>query len=82
MCNQIIHSFVWQLSATEDEGTFDGVFVCSDRSRRKILYHFHVDTLIDLFRRVGAEDIYSIHMRRDEKGEMRIVNVLGRPFDE
>ncbi len=80
LCNQIIHSFVWHLSASEDEGLFDGIFVCSDRKRNRNLYFLPIDVLINLFRFVGMEDVYTFEFRRDSTGQMQIVNVKGRPW--
>lgn len=77
LCNQIIHSYVWEFSVTDD-GLLTGVYVCSDQKRRKLLHQVPLGSLIDLFRRVGSEDIYETHMRADENGERRIVVVKGR----
>ncbi|MDQ7837229.1 MAG: hypothetical protein RDU59_01905 [Thermodesulfobacteriota bacterium] len=54
VCNQLIHSFVFVPSFTEN-GSFDGVFFCSDRERHKSLYQVPVDRLIRLFRQVGND---------------------------
>src|SRR5262249_40702763 len=62
LCNQIIHSFVWAISVTEDGELFDGIFVSSDRERRKSLYFIGADLLIGLFREIGEEDIVEIAM--------------------
>ncbi|MEU8870240.1 hypothetical protein AB0D24_03595 [Streptomyces javensis] len=77
LCNQIIHSYVWSLSVTETEQLLDGLYVCSDHKRRKILYRIPIDSLIELFACVGAEDIYQISMRADANGERQIVSVKG-----
>jgi hypothetical protein len=76
LCNQIIHSFAWIISATEEGELFDGVFVSSDRERRRFLYFIHVDLLIGLFREVGEEDIVEMSMSADENGERYIAQVI------
>ncbi|WP_329338720.1 hypothetical protein OG252_24575 [Streptomyces sp. NBC_01352] len=78
LCNQIIHSYVWHFSVTEDSGMLDGVYVCSDHKRRKTLYKIPLDSLIDLFVRVGTEDIYRIDIRADSNGERYVAHVEGR----
>ncbi|MEU2353671.1 hypothetical protein ABZ599_12010 [Streptomyces misionensis] len=80
VCNQIIHSWVWGFAAGEDGRGLGGIFVSSDRKRRKCLYFLTIDMLIDLFRSIGEEDIYHIDMRRDENGEMHYTRIKGRPF--
>jgi len=83
LCNQIIHSYVWHFSVNEDDGMLDGIYVCSDHKRRKTLYKIPLDSLIELFTRVGAEDIYRIDIRADSNGERYIARVEGRSlFDE
>ncbi|WP_157756109.1 hypothetical protein [Nocardiopsis dassonvillei] len=76
LCNQIIHSFVWAISATEDEELFDGIFVSSDRERRRFLYFVHVDLLVKLFREIGEEEIVETRMSADENGERYISQVI------
>jgi hypothetical protein len=79
LCNQVIHSWIWMISATTDN-EFDGIFVSSDRQRRRALYFVHVDVLIALFEKVGNEDIYETAMARDSNGELQYVSIKGRPF--
>lgn len=69
-CSQIIHSWIWAVSATESD-EFNGIYVVSDRKRTSGLYFIHVDALIELFDRVGSEDI--IHKEwRDDVGFTKI----------
>ena len=75
LCNQLIHSFVWLLSASEEENLFDGVYVASEKERDKHVYFLPVASLIDLCRQVAVEDIGSIEYRRGPDGVMRIVSV-------
>jgi hypothetical protein len=74
-CNQIIHSWNWMISATEDD-QFDGFYVSSDRERRSSLYFVAIDLYIELLRAVGSETVVSITMGRDKKGEMHIISVM------
>jgi len=76
-CNQIIHSWNWAISANE-QGSFDGIYVSSDRQRRRLLYFVSVDVLITLLRDVGAEDVARIEIRADERGERYISRLLTR----
>lgn len=80
LCNQIIHSWIWMISATMDN-EFDGIFVSSDRQRRRSLYFMHVDVLIALFREVGNEDIVETTMARDSNGETQYISIKGQPFN-
>ena len=75
LCNQIVHSWNWMVSATE-QGAFNGVFVSSDRMRQRSIYFISVDMFVGLLRAVGSEDIVAIHMERDTSGQMRVVQVL------
>ena len=77
LCNQVIHSWNWNLSAGPTD-TFDGVYVSSDRSRRSLLYFIDVDVLVQLLRDVGSEEVARVEMRRDSQGEMRTFRVLTR----
>ncbi|WP_041784155.1 hypothetical protein [Micromonospora sp. L5] len=76
LCNQIIHSFVWRISVTEVGSLFDGIYVSSDRQRRKFLYFVSAEVLIHLFREVGEEDIVEYALRADAKGERYIVDAI------
>lgn len=73
-CNQVIHSWVWMLSATQDPPhRFDGIYVSSDRARKRHVYFFAAPTLVHLFREVGLDDIVSMQMRRDHNGDRHII---------
>jgi hypothetical protein len=74
-CNQLIHSFVWRLSCTEDTELFDGAYVASENEKEKHVYFIPVVTVIDLCRRVASEETGSIEWRRDSDGVMHVVSV-------
>lgn len=74
--NQIIHSWIWGLSASESENLLDGIYVASDWKRRQELYFIAVDTLIDLFRAVGSEYVVSHSWARDKDGDFQTTQVL------
>ncbi|GAA1029778.1 hypothetical protein GCM10009565_62350 [Amycolatopsis albidoflavus] len=76
LCNQIVHSWVWVLSADELTGLFDGVFVSSDRERKKYLYFIPLGVLISLFRDAGEEDVHTIIMERDKNGNMHFIEKI------
>lgn len=71
LCNQIIHSFVFQIYLEEDSTT--SVVFVSDLDRGKHLHGIRFEVLADLFDYVGREDIidYSGTMTG---GEQTIVN--------
>lgn len=75
LCNQLIHSFVWVLSATGDAELFNGAFVASENERHKHLYFLPVESLITLCRNVAAEDIGYVQYQRGSDGIMRILSV-------
>lgn len=73
-CNQVIHSWVWMLSATEEAPhRFDGLYVSSDRASKRHVYFFAAKTLVDLFREVGQDDVVDMRMQRDSDGIMHII---------
>ncbi|MGA5467600.1 hypothetical protein ACPCUK_01995 [Streptomyces arboris] len=82
ICNQIIHSWIWGFSSNEDSFGLSGIFVSSDRKKKSCLHFLPIDTLINLFRSVGEEEIYFIEMRRDEKGEAKYTQIKGRRYGE
>ena len=79
-CNQVIHSCVWMLSATEDPPhQFDGIYVSSDRARKRHVYFMPADSLISVFRSVGSDDVALIRMQRDSNGDVQIVTASRHP---
>jgi hypothetical protein len=54
MCNQVIHSYVFVNSTTED-GKLDGFFVSSDTMRRRRVYFFSLPVVLHAFRTVGRD---------------------------
>ncbi|MDI3424152.1 hypothetical protein [Streptomyces luteolus] len=78
VCNQVIHSWIWGFAAGKKGNGLGGIFVSSDRKRKKCLYFMSVDMLVDLFRSVGEEDVCHIEMRRDEVAEMKVTRIVGR----
>lgn len=82
-CNQIIHSWIWMLSATEaPSARFDGIYVSSDRARERHAYFMPADRMISTFRKVGLDDIVSLSLQRDSNGDMRIVQASRVGMDE
>lgn len=59
LCNQIIHSFVFQICAEEDSTA--GVVFVSDRDKHKHLYGMSFQTLAALLDYVGREDVVLTH---------------------
>jgi hypothetical protein len=80
VCNEIIHSWLFVISVTESNNEIDGIFVCSDRTRRSYLYHIEIQTLVQLFTMIGNEAQRSVTMARNKRGEMTIIRVQGGPL--
>lgn len=53
LCHQLVHSFVLTLSIDGSTDCFDGVYVSSDRERRKGLFLVRAADFIALCRDVG-----------------------------
>lgn len=80
LCNQIIHSFVWLLSAEEPPPHYlNGIYVASDRKRLQGLYYITIETLVRLFYSIGGENIVEATMSRDGSGDMQILRLIARP---
>jgi hypothetical protein len=78
-CNQLIHSFVF-MPCMGDAGGLAGVFVTSDRVRRRRLFYFDLDAIIAVMDRVAKDDILAFVACRDARtGEMNVVKKSNRP---
>ena len=72
-CNQVIHSWVFMLSATETPPhRFNGVYVSSDRARKKHVDFISTEALIRVIRDVGQDNIMSMRWQRDSSGDVRV----------
>ena len=76
LCNQIIHSFNWTIVRYEPGG-LGGIFVSSDRARRKTLYFVDIVLFIVILREIGYDDVVEIQMKRDANGQMQAISLLG-----
>ena len=54
LCNQVIHSYVFLISLTEDQ-KIAGFYLASDTMRKKRLYFVTLETVLTLFRTVGRD---------------------------
>ena len=79
LCNQIIHSFVFQIYLEEDLTT--SVLFNSDRDRDKHLHGITFHSLAGLFDYVGREDIIE-HSGTMIDGVQRIINVSNHDLVE
>ena len=71
VCNQVIHSFVFELALGESDG-LDGVFLTSDQNRAKRLYYIPMSLIIDVFLTVGLDYPSELHLVRDpETGQWK-----------
>jgi hypothetical protein len=72
LCNQFVHSYVFQLTFAEDGG-LDGVFVTSDHKRGSHLYLVNIRQVISLFERIGQDYPAAATYSYDRKtGDYRI----------
>lgn len=72
LCNQVIHSLVFSLTAFENGEGLEGFFVPSDRQSRNALIFVPIPRLVDAFRTVGRDDVVHLVMSRDEAGVMHV----------
>lgn len=70
-CNQIIHSFIFQICLGPDGDGLVGFYVASDRYRRTGLLYFEIEQVISLLLEVSEDDIVLTEMKRNPRsGEM------------
>jgi hypothetical protein len=65
VCSRIIHSFVFA-PMFGDKG-IEAILFTSDTDKDKKLYSLPIDSVIDLFERVGNDDPQEIKWRRDQE---------------
>lgn len=89
-CNQLIHSYILlhsfediiapeiqeDVSISSEMHYLNGVFVVSEIERRKHLYFFALDSIIEICRKIAKEDVVCVQMRRDAEGLMQIYRVF------
>ena len=68
LCNQVIHSYTCILLLGPDAG-LHGILVTSDRQRSNELLQVDVDDIVDVFRRVGNDEVVSMEGSRPSKGD-------------
>jgi hypothetical protein len=66
LCNQFIHSYVFQVVLRED-GAFDGALISSDRLRQEKLFLVESVQILDTFRLVGRDYPAEMHLSRNPK---------------
>ena len=79
LCNQIIHSFVFQIFVADDETT--SVMFVSDRDRARRLHSISFKVIADLFSYVAREDV----LRRESillDGAEKIINISNHDLVE
>lgn len=79
LCNQIIHSFVFQIFLADDETT--SVMFVSDRDRARRLHSISFETIADLLSYVAREDV----LRRETTtldGKETITNISNHDLVE
>jgi hypothetical protein len=83
LCNQFIHSYVFQLTFSDtvsNGGALNGAFVSSDRERNRILYFVPLHGVLELFELVTNDHVNRMVMHRNPKrGDFDVK--LGAGFD-
>jgi hypothetical protein len=64
ICNQIIHSFIFNICVSED-GSFEGIFFSSDREKNSRLFFITTVSLVEIFETVGNDYPFYLSMKRD-----------------
>ncbi|MGI2227863.1 hypothetical protein [Shewanella frigidimarina] len=54
LCDRFVHSYIF-IPDFEDNGKFLGVYVATDRDRKKKLYFVTAETIVSIFRLVGRD---------------------------
>jgi hypothetical protein len=71
-CNQLIHSYVFQLTFFDAEGGVNGFFLVSDRDRHSHVYFINADDIQNLFRTIAYDEVTNLEMKRQLNGQMKI----------
>jgi hypothetical protein len=73
VCNQIIHSYIYMTSWTE-QGLLEGIMVSSDYQRNKKLYYIELNILIDCLDKVSHDYAVELRANRNPKtGDFDII---------
>jgi hypothetical protein len=76
-CNQVVHSWVFMLSVTGSRPHhFNGVYLSSDRARKKHVHFVAAPDLIKVIRDVGLDNIVGVQWQRDSRGDMQITKAI------
>jgi hypothetical protein len=66
--NQVIHSYIFMLTADEDQN-LNGILVTSDTMREKGLYQIDLTEMLRIFREVAQDDVVSARYTRGQDGQ-------------
>ena len=66
ICNQFIHSFVFQIQCREN-GSLEGVYFASDFMKKEGVYFVSVELLANIIRQVADDDILAIQWERNRE---------------
>jgi hypothetical protein len=81
-CNQIVHSFVFQMRFLE-AGGLDGIYVASDYSKQQGVYFVEIDEIIRVLELAVEDDICEIITHREKiGGEWKIVRKSNRALSD
>ena len=73
LCDQLVHSFVFQLYFEEDGKTLGGIYFCSDRDKDTYLYSMSIDAVTGVLDMIGKEYPEQMQATRDiHTGEWHI----------
>lgn len=68
LCNQIIHSFVFEFLIEDAGSSIQGFFVCSDMEKNKALYEVRICDYLSWIRAIGNDNPSQLHIRRSQRG--------------
>jgi hypothetical protein len=73
LCNQLIHSYILCFDF-DKEGVLCGVFVTSDRNRKRELLWLDIEDLIKSIMAVGDDFSTTWYHKRGDDGQLRVLN--------
>lgn len=67
-CNQVVHSYIFQICLNVENRGLAGFFIASDREKERRLLYFDLDQIIINLERVAEDDIVYIYRERQAMG--------------
>ncbi len=78
LCNQLIHSYIFEIGVEEETNGLSSIFFCSDRERNRKLYQLELSELLRILESVGT-DYPTAYMwtYEDNEKDYRVVSYSG-----